>query len=163
MFAGLTALVEGDEQLAQLGDFLIARTQRDQPSRHALERGPGLDPLAEFAVALAVDHGPLAGYGSDKTLAFEGRKRFPDRRSADAKFFGDLTLIDPTRLRRAVNVHFDERPFQGVVDLRSEVRLFDQAGERQLARRFAASFFGYYIAHLGWRPCPRGKQSPPCL
>src|SRR5258705_4825818 len=77
-------LAEIPEKIAQRGNVLFARRGRDQPRRHALERGPGPDHVDNLALGPAHDDNAAAWHGLDEAVLLQHRDCLPDRGPADA-------------------------------------------------------------------------------
>ena len=116
-------LAEILEEVAQRRDVLLARGGRDQPRRHALERGPGPDHVDDLGLGAAHDDDAAAWHGLDEAVLLQHRDRFADRGTADAEALRQRALVEHDRFRRRIDVHLEDGFLQGFIGLVLEARL----------------------------------------
>src|SRR5713101_10155224 len=96
-------LAEILEKVAQRGNVLFARRGRDQPRRHALERGPGPDHVDNLALGPANDDDAAAWHGLDEAVLLQHRDRLADRGPADTEALRQGSLVEHDRLGRRID------------------------------------------------------------
>src|SRR6516225_2778157 len=106
------AILESGEHAAQRRDLLVAGVLRNQPCRHAFERGPGGNQLDDFALGFAHHIDAAARHRADKALALELCYGLAHRRAADAELFRKAAFVKADFVAAAIRVHADDRRFQ---------------------------------------------------
>src|SRR5262249_62214363 len=106
------AILEGGEHAAQRRDLLVTGVLRNQPRRHAFERGPGGDQLDDLALGFAHHIDAAARHRADKALALELRHGLAHWRAADAELFSKAAFVKADFIAAAVDVHANDRRFQ---------------------------------------------------